>query len=204
MKLHHFPLSGHAHRAALFLSLASVEHEIVPVDLPAGAHKQPEFLAMNAFGEVPVLDDDGVIISDSIAILIYVARKIGPSHWLPTDPVVEAEVQRWLAVAAGKIAYGACAARMVTVFDAPFRPEEVITRAHETLAVIEQVLGARHWIAGTDQPTVADVALYSYIARAPEGNVDLTGYPCVLSWLRRIEQLSGFIPFARTRTGLEA
>jgi hypothetical protein len=64
MKLYHFPLSGHAHRAALFLSLAGVDHEIVPVDLAAGAHKQPEFLALNAFGEVPVLDDNGIIIAD--------------------------------------------------------------------------------------------------------------------------------------------
>lgn len=204
MKLYHFPLSGHAHRAALFLSLAGVKHEIVPVDLAAGAHKQPEFLALNAFGEVPVLDDDGTVIADSLAILVYVARKIGSSHWLPADPATEAEVQRWLSVAAGKIAYGACAARLVTVFDAPFRPDEVIARAHATLTVIEQVLGTRRWIAGTDQPTIADVALYSYIERAPEGNVDITGYPRILGWLRRIEQLPGFIPFARTPAGLEA
>ncbi|MDH7638299.1 glutathione S-transferase family protein [Sphingomonas oryzagri] len=204
MKLYHFPLSGHAHRAALFLSLAGVAHELVPVDLPAGAHKQPEFLALNPFGEVPVLDDEGTVIADSHAILVYVARKVGPSHWLPSDPATEAEVQRWLAVAAGKIAYGACAARLITVFDAPFRADEVIGRAHATLAVIEQVLIGRAWIAGTDRPTIADVALYSYIERAPEGNVDLSGYPRILAWLRQIEQLPGFIPFARTRAGLEA
>lgn len=204
MKLYHFPLSGHAHRAALFLSLAEVDHELIHVDLAAGVHRQPEFLAINPFGEVPVLDDDGTIIADSHAILVYVARKIGPSHWLPTDPVAEAEVQRWLAVAAGKIAYGACAARLITVFDAPFRAEEVIGRAHATLAVIEQVLEDRRWIAGTDRPTIADVALYSYIDRAPEGNVDISGYGRILDWLRRIEQLPGFIPFARTPAGLEA
>lgn len=204
MKLYHFPLSGHAHRAALFLSLAGVDHEIVPVDLAAGAHRQPEFLALNAFGEVPVLDDNGIIIADSLAILVYVARKVGPSHWLPVDPVEEAEVQRWLSVAAGKIAYGACAARLVTVFDAPFRLEEVIERAHATLSVIEKVLADRRWIAGTTLPTIADVALYSYIERAPEGNVDLSGYPRILAWLRQIEQLPGFVPFARTPAGLEA
>jgi glutathione S-transferase len=204
MKLYHFPLSGHAHRAALFLSLAGVDHELVHVDLAAGAHKQPEFLALNAFGEVPVLDDDGTIVADSLAILVYVARKIGPSHWLPADPAEEAEVQRWLSVAAGKIAYGACAARLVTVFDAPFDAGEVIARAHATLTVIERVLAERRWIAGTEEPTIADVALYSYIERAPEGNVDLAPYPRILAWLRRIEQLRGFIPFARTRAGLEA
>lgn len=204
MKLYHYELSGHAHRAALFLSLAGVEHELIEVDLAAGAHKQPEFLALNAFGEVPVLDDDGIIIADSLAILVYVAKKIGPSHWLPTDPVDEAQVQRWLSVAAGKIAYGACAARLITVFGAPFRADEVIERAHATLAVMERTLEGQHWIAGTAEPSIADIALYSYIERAPEGNVDLSGYPRTQAWLRQIEGLPGFIPFTRTRAGLEA
>jgi len=204
MKLYHYPLSGHAHRAALFLSLTGLPHELIEVDLAAGAHKRPEFLALNAFGEVPVLDDDGTIIADSLAILVYVARKVGPSHWLPTEPVAEAQVQRWLSVAAGKIAYGACAARLITVFDAPFDAKEVIGRAHATLAVIDQTLGDNRWIAGTDDASIADVALYSYVERAPEGNVDLSGYARTLGWIRQIEQLPGFIPFTRTPAGLDA
>ena len=204
MKLYHFPLSGHAHRAALFLSLANVPCDLIEVDLAAGAQKHPDFLALNAFGEVPVLEDDGTVIADSLAILVYIARRVGPSHWLPTDPATEAEVQRWLSVAAGKIAYGACAARLITVFGAAFDAEEVINRAHATLAVIEQTLAVRRWIAGTDLPTIADVALYSYIRGAPEGNVDLSGYPHVLAWLERIEQLPGFLPFPQTRAGLLA
>lgn len=204
MKLYHYALSGHAHRAALFLSLAGVDHELVEVDLAAGAHKQPEFLALNTFGEVPVLDDNDIVIADSLAILVYVARKIGPSHWLPTNPVDEARVQRWLSVAAGKIAYGVCAARLITVFGAPFRADEVIERAHATLAVMEKTLEDHHWIAETQKASIADVALYSYVERAPEGNVDLSGYPRVRAWLRQIEDLPGFIPFKRTRAGLEA
>ena len=204
MKLYHYALSGHAHRAALFLALTGVPHELIEVDLSAGEHKQPAFLAINAFGEVPVLDDAGVIIADSLAILVYIARKTGPSHWLPSDPAKEAQVQRWLSVAAGKIAYGACAARLIPVFGAPFNAAEFIGRAYTTLAVMEQTLKDRHWLASTEQPTIADVALYSYIARAPEGNVDLTSYPQVQAWLRQIEELPGFVPFQRTRAGLQA
>lgn len=204
MKLYHYALSGHAHRAALFLSLADIGHELIHVDLAAGAHREPWFLALNAFGEVPVLDDGGIVIADSLAILVYAARKVGPSHWLPTDPVEEANVQRWLSVAAGKIAYGACAARLVTVFGAPFDAVEVIERAHATLRVMEQTLEAHRWIAGTAMPSIADIALYSYVERAPEGNVDLAGYPRVRGWLRQIEALPGFVPFQRTRAGLEA
>lgn len=204
MKLYHYPLSGHAHRAALFLSVAGIAHELIEVDLAAGSHRQPEFLALNAFGEVPVLDDDGTIIADSLAILVYAARKAGPSHWLPTDPIIEAHIQRWLSVAAGKIAYGACAARLITVFGATFNADEVIGRAHATFVIMEQTLEDHRWIAGTEEPSIADIALYSYVERAPEGNVDLSGYPHIRAWLRQIEALPGFIPFQRTRAGLEA
>lgn len=204
MKLYYHPLSGHSHRAHLFLSLAGLAHELEVVDLAAGAHKRSEFLRLNAFGEIPVLDHDGTIIADSNAILVYAARLVGPSHWLPGDRVVEAEVQRWLSVAAGKLAYGACAARLVTVFGAPFDANEVIARAHATLEVVEQTLAQRQWIAGTDAPTIADVALYSYVARAPEGNVDIAGYAAAGAWLARIEALPGFVPFQRTPAGLAA
>lgn len=204
MKLYYSPLSGHAHRAHLFLSLVGLDHELVAVDMAGRQNRTPAYLAINPFGEIPALDHDGVVIADSNAILVYAARLVGPSHWLPTDLVGEAQVQRWLSVAAGKIAYGACAARLVTVFGASFDPAEVIARAHATLAVVEQTLAHHRWLAGTQEPTIADIALYSYIARAPEGNVDIAPYAATGRWLRAIEALPGFVPFASTRAGLAA
>lgn len=201
MKLYHHPLSGHAHRARLFLSLLGVEAELVEVNLTAGAHKEPEFLKLNPFGQVPVLDDGGTIINDSNAILVYLAKKQGATGWLPEDAQGAAAVQRWLSVAAGEIAYGPCAARLVTVFGAAFSPTEVIARAHVILGRIEKELDGRQWIAA-DRPTIADVALYSYIARAPEGNVDRSAYSNVTAWLRRVEALPGFVAFQRTDIGL--
>ncbi|SFL90001.1 glutathione S-transferase family protein [Methylorubrum salsuginis] len=203
MKLYHHPLSGHAHRARLFLSLLGVPHEAIEVDLKGGAHKRPEFLALNPFGQVPVLDDDGTVVSDSNAILVYVARKLGRTDWLPENAEGEAAVQRWLSVAAGELAYGPAAARLVTVFGANFRPEEVIGRAHTLLGRLEAHLTGREWLVG-ERPTVADVALYSYLARAPEGNVDLSSYVNVNAFLRRIEALPGFVPFVQTPAGLTA
>jgi glutathione S-transferase len=203
MKLYHHPLSGHAHRARLFVSLLGLPHELVEVDLAAGAHRTPEFLALNPFGQVPVLDDEGVIIADSNAILVYLAKKAGRTDWLPDDPEGAAAVQRWLSVAAGEVAYGPAAARLITVFGAAYHPEEVIARAHALLGKLERHLTGRSWLAG-DRPTVADVAIYSYVARAPEGNVDLSGYPAVNEFLRRIEGLPGFVPFAQTQSGLAA
>lgn len=203
MKLYDLPLSGHAHRARLFLSLVGVPFEVVPVDLPGGEHKSPAFLALNPFGQVPVLDDDGTVVPDSNAILVYVAKKLGRTDWLPEDPEGAARVQRWLSVAAGQIAFGPAAARLVTVFSAPFRAEEVIARAHAILTLVEAELGARDWLAA-GHPTVADVALYSYVAAAPEGNVDLAPYPAIRAWLARIEALPGFLPFPKSAAGLRA
>jgi glutathione S-transferase len=203
MKLYQHPLSGHAHRAHLFLSLIGAKFELVEVDLAKGAHKAPDFLKINPFGQVPVLDDDGVIINDSNAILVYVAKKFGKTDWLPEDAKGAAAVQRWLSVAAGQIAFGPAAARLITVFNAPYNPEEVINRAHAILGLIEAELAGKTWIAGTAHATIADVALYSYIARAPEGNVDLSKYPTVLGWLKRVEGLPGFTPFRITAVGLQ-
>lgn len=203
MKIHHHPLSGHAHRAVLFASLLGLEHELVEVDLQAGAHKKPEFLAISPFGQVPALEDDGVAIADSNAILVYLAKKAGRSDWLPEDALGAASVQRWLSVAAGELAYGPAAARLITVFGAGFNADEVISRAHALLGQLEQHLAGRDWLAA-DHPTIADVAIYSYIARAPEGNVELSAYPAVNRLLRRIEALPGFVPFAQTPAGLTA
>jgi glutathione S-transferase len=203
MKLYFHAISGHAHRAQLFLSLIGAPFELVIVDLAKGEHRSAEHLTRNRFGQIPVLEDDGQFISDSNAILVYAAKKFGKTEWLPEDPVGAARVQRWLSVAAGQIAYGPCAARLVNIVSADYRPEEVIARAHAILTLIEAELDGREWIAA-NRATVADVALYSYIERAPEGNVYLGPYVNVRSWLERIEALPGFVAFEQTPVGLEA
>lgn len=194
MKLYSFRLSGHAHRVRLFLSLLGVQYEEIEVNLAAGAHKRPEFLAINAFGQVPVLDDDGFVLPDANAILVYLAKKFGRSDWLPEDPTGAAMVQRWLSVAAGQLAHGPAQARLITIFKAPYRAEEVIPRAHAILRLIDGQLSKTAFMCGA-RPTIADIALYSYVARAPEGNVELTDYTSISRWLADIESLPGFVEF---------
>jgi len=202
IKLYNFPKSGHAHRVELMLSLLELPTELVFVDLAKGEHKQPEFLAINPFGQVPVIDDNGIVIADSNAILVYLAKAYGGERWLPADPVGAARVQRWLSVAAGPLAFGPAAARLVTVFGASFNTDEVIGRAHTLLKVIDAELAKGPFLVG-DQATIADIANYSYIAHAPEGNVSLEPYPNVRAWLARIEALPGFVPMPRTVIGLQ-
>lgn len=202
VRIHHFPKSGHAHRALVFAKLAGIAHEAVFVDLPAGAHKSPAFLAMNPNGQVPVLEDGDVVVSDSNAILVYLARQYAPD-WMPTDAVGEAAVQRWLTLAAGEIAFGSCAARLITVFGAPLDVDFAAATAAKAMQKLEQGLEGRDWLVG-DRPTIADVAAYSYTAHAPEGNISLDPYPNVRAWIARFEALDGFEPMPATAVGLVA
>jgi glutathione S-transferase len=201
MKLYHFSLSGHSHRAVLFASLLGADVDLVEVDLAKGRHKTPEFLELNSFGQVPVLDDEGTVVTDSNAILVYLAKKYGRTDWMPEDAAGSAAVQKWLSVAAGEIASGPARARLITVFGAKYDPQDVIRNAHSILKLIDAELDGRDWITGTG-PTIADIALYSYVAKAPEGNVDLSGYANVGAWLQRVESLPGFSGFASTKVGM--
>jgi len=127
IKLYRYPLSGHSHRVENFLSILGLDAEIITVDLGNGEHKTPGFLKKNIFGAVPVLEDGPVTLSDSNAILVYLASKYDSKRrWLPLGNEESAEVQRFLSIAAGEIAFGPAAARLVTVFGAELDNESAI------------------------------------------------------------------------------
>ncbi|MBL4893870.1 MAG: glutathione S-transferase [Emcibacter sp.] len=201
IKFYSFSLSGHSHRVELMLNLLGVEFEYVNVDLANGAQKKPEFLALNPFGTVPVIEDDGVVIPDSNAILTYLAKKYGGETWLSNDPAKAAAVQSWLTAAASKIASGPAAARLVTVFGASLDHEAAKATANALFDIMDKILSDRHFLTG-NAANIADVAGYSYIAHAPEGGVSLDPYPNIRAWLGRIEALEGFVAMPVTKAGL--
>jgi glutathione S-transferase len=193
IKLHRFALSGHCHRVEALLHLLKLPYEAIDVDLAKGANKSPQFLALNPFGQVPVLEDGEVVLADSNAILVYLEAKYAPGSWMPRDPLGAARVQRWFSNAAGLVAFGPAAARAVKVFGGDADCTPMVARAHRVLAVMEKELANSAWLAGRE-PTLADIANYSYIARAPEGGVSLDAYPQVRAWIARVEALPGFMP----------
>lgn len=198
IRFYRFALSGHSHRVELFLSLLGLPVEAVDVDLAGGANRTPEFLARSPFGQVPAIEDGEVTLADSNAILVYLASRYDDTgRWLPRDPVAAAEVQRWLSVAAGFLAYGPAAARMVTVFGAKLDQEGAKKVAARLYKVLEAHLADSRFLTGA-QPTIADIALYTYTAVAPEGGVSLAPYPNIQAWLDRVEALPGFVPIQRT------
>ncbi|HEY0844675.1 MAG TPA: glutathione S-transferase [Noviherbaspirillum sp.] len=193
IKLYRSVISGHAHRAELFLSLLGLPYVAIDLDLRAGQQRHPDFLKLNPFGQVPVIDDNGVVVADSNAILVYLATKYGDEHWLPRDAIGAAAVQRWLSVAAGDIAFGPATARLGKAFGIPVDMDAAERRAERLFSVMESELASRPWLCGPS-PTIADIAGYSYIARAPEGGIALEPYPSMRAWLVRIEELPRFLP----------
>lgn len=186
------PPSGHAHRVELLLLMLGLPYAYV--EAPAAVRNTAEFLRLNPLGQIPVLTDGELVLCDSAAIMVYLVKKYAPnSTWLPEDPLAAAQVQRWLAIAAGEVRYGPALARAITHFG--YRGDLNIAReiAHTLLRFMNEHLSERRFLA-LNQPTLADLACYSYIAHAPEGGVFLEDYPQVRAWLAAVEALPNFKP----------
>ena len=191
--LHGTRLSGHTHRVQLFLHLLDLPYDFA--DSPADVRRAPAFRELNPLGQVPVLQDAGVVLADSNAILVYLAKRYAAgTAWLPEDPVGAARVQRWLSQAAGEIMFGPASARVTARFYDTGVPAALSQAlAARVLGLMDGELAARDWLAGA-APTIADVACYSYIAHAPEGGIALEPYPRVQAWVGRVQALPGFVP----------
>ncbi len=191
LKLYNVPLSGNCHKVRLMLSLLGVEYEKVPVDMANGAHKKPDYLAINPLGKVPAVDDNGTIIWDSQAILVYLARKYGSTDWYPDDAEGQAEVQKWLALAANEMFNGPAVARAIIIFNRDGDHAGAKAAAEATLGVLEGWLQEHEWLA-CGRPTIADIAVYPYAAMAWEGHVNMDAYPALNAWIKRVEALPGY------------
>lgn len=191
-------LSGHCHRVELLLSMLQIRYQAIDVDIARGDLKRPEFLALNRFAQVPVIVDQGAVVADSTAILVYLAMRYGGADWLPADPLGAARVQRWLAAASGVISHSLRRVRLMTAEGARFVANDVVAESHAFLHVMEDELFGRLFLAA-DHATIADLACYSYVAHAPEGHVSLAVYPNVRSWLARVEALPRFVAMPMSR-----
>lgn len=191
LKLYDVPISGNCHKVRMMLSILGVAYEKIPVNLPEGEQKTPDYLAINPLGKVPAIDDDGVVLWDSQAILVYLATKYGSADWYPDDAVGRGEVQKWLALAANEMFNGTAIARALKIFNRPGDPAPHKVLAEATLAVINDWLKDREWLA-CGRPTIADIAVYPYAAMAWEGEIDMSAYPAMNAWIERVEALPGY------------
>ena len=193
MKFYNVGASGNAYKVRILLALLRVPHEVVLLDLAKREHKTPEFLHLNPRGEVPVIEDAGVVVWDSGACLVYLARKHGGEQWPPTAPAPMAEVMQWLSLAASEIQFGLQYARrgLMQKRWTAGTLEQNHAIARVALTAIEQRLEKNEWLA-LDRATIADVACFPYVESAPESGIPLDAYPNISAWLKRCMALPGW------------
>ena len=196
IKLYGHELSGNSYKIRLFLDLLGLDYEWVKVDVMTGEHKSPEYLAMNPFGQIPLLVDGYLQLADAQAILFYLAQQYGGEKWLPTDTISLARIIRWLSTTAGEVRQGPEHARLYHIFGATdINIERAYQKSEMILGQLEQVLGDQDWLE-LGRVTIADIAVFPYVALARDGKVDLDAYPNVLAWIERIKALPNFQPMA--------
>lgn len=194
MRLYDNPISGNCYKVRLLLALIAKEYERIPVDSLKGETQQAPFLAISPRGLIPVLEDEGEVIADSMAILTYLARRYAP-EWLPSTPLGLARVMEWLAIAADELQYGAASARRIHKLGVAGDLSTAQRLSIKGLALLESYLSSHPWLAD-EHPTIADIACYPYIALSPEGGISLEPYPAIQQWMARIQQLPGYQPMA--------
>ncbi|AKJ67736.1 hypothetical protein PATSB16_15370 [Pandoraea thiooxydans] len=193
MKLYDFELSGSCYKIRLLLNMLDLKCELKSVDFVNKEHKSDAYLALNPFGEIPILEDGDLRLRDAQAILIYLAKKYDASgQWFPDDAASMGRIAQWLSTGGGEI-MNAAGARLVKILDYPLDLDKLQAGAHRVFKIMNAHLADRPWLE-LGHPTIADIACFPYTAMAGEGGIDLTPYPHVLAWIERVKRLPGFIP----------
>ncbi len=185
-------ISGSCYKVRALLNILDVPYEKAPVDFVNKEHKTEKYLALNAFGELPIFDEDGLILRDAQAILVYLAKKYDPSgQWYPADPEAAGRIQQWLSTGGGEV-MNAAGARLVKVLNYPMDLDKLQSGAKRVFKIMDDHLATRQWLE-LEHPTIADIACFPYTALAGEGGISLDAYPNVQAWIARFKQLPGFI-----------
>ncbi len=197
--LYDWELSVNCYKQRLLMGILGVPYRIEPIDFfPGRQHKSEAFADINPLGHIPVIDDDGYVLRDATAILIYLATTYDPGRtWYPVDqPRLLGEVSSWLAFAEGTT-NTASAARLHDTLGYAFDIEAVRHGAHQLFRALDDHLWfherqARPWVASAHDPTIADVALFPDVMLSHQGGISLLDYPALRRWCDRVKRIPGF------------
>jgi glutathione S-transferase len=190
--LYGFAVSAPTYTTALMLSLCKHPFSYIHVNLREGAHKQPDYLVKNRYGQVPALRDGQMVIVQSAAILLHLSETL--EKFEAKLPIEKQRVREWLFWQWDKLALPVFRLRARNKGLRQFGDEVRImydTEAKAALSVLEQELTRSEWIVGK-KPTVADVGIYGVLRYASEAAIELGHYPHVVAWKKRFEELPGF------------
>ncbi|BEP56136.1 glutathione S-transferase [Variovorax sp. V118] len=203
VRLYDYPLSGNCFKVQQMLLWLGVDHASVPVDFhPGREHKSARFLEqVNPLGQLPVIDDEGFVLRDAQAILVYLASRYDDARqrWYPADPKLRGQVAMWLAMA-DEITRTASAARLHDALGYTHLDIEACRRgACAAFRVLDDHLAEQHaatglrWLVAAPEPTIADLACFPYVALAGEGGISLDEFPALRRWVWDFRHLPGFV-----------
>lgn len=200
IRLHDFELSGSCYKIRLLLNMLSVPYEKVSVDYVGQQHESADYLELNPFGELPILEDGSLRLRNAQAILTYIARKYDKfGTWYPTEADSAAKVHQWLATAGGDLMHVA-QARSVKLFHHSANLGDLLALSHRVLRVLDGHLENRKWLE-LGRPTIADVACFPHVALSTDAGVEIAGYKHVLEWVERFKTIPGFLSMPGIRWG---
>ncbi|MEM8749821.1 MAG: glutathione S-transferase [Pseudomonadota bacterium] len=193
--LHCFLQSGNAYKPALMLQLAGADWDAAFVDFMNGAHKSPEFRAINEMGEVPVLIDHtqgDAVITQSGVMLWHLADRF--DQFAARNAEEHREVLRWILFDNHKFTGSLSVFRFMHHFmkqgDSP-EAQFMKGRMIQAFKTVDRRLQSRDWIAA-DRATIADISLAGYCFWPDHYETDWNDYPGIKAWLERIENLPNY------------
>lgn len=194
-KLYDSRLSGNAWKLRVLMRELGVPFERVTLDLAAGEAKSEAFSAVSRFQRIPVLElDDGTHLIESGAIMLFLAEG---SPLLPGDPVKRAEATAWLFFEQADLVKPLALPRFFHLRGITDQMQAKIAELHEAgniaLGRLETWIAPRQWLAN-DAFSIADLAVFPYVALAHVGGYDMDRYPGIGAWLKRLEQRPGWEP----------
>lgn len=194
IRLHCFGESGNAYKAALTLELSGAEWEPVFVDFFNGATRSPEFRAINVMGEVPVMEDGDLILTQSGVIQDYVSSKTG--NLGGRSAAERRDVLRWMFFDNHKVSGVAGPLRFNTNFLAEDKRNAdvnafMLMRLMSALKVMETQLGDTPYLTG-DALTIADIACVGYLFYPEPFGFERADFPNINAWMARIEGTAGW------------
>jgi glutathione S-transferase len=188
--------SGNGYKVRLLLAQLGLRYDWTDLDIDAGKTRTPEFLKRNPNGRIPTLElDDGTNLAESDAILWYLAEG---TPFVPSDRLGRAQVLQWMFfeqyshepyVATPRYIVKHLPADHLRRAELPDR----LARGRAALAVMETHLESRQFFVG-NRYSIADIALYAYTHVAHEGGHDLSPYPHVNAWLKRVATQRRYVP----------
>ena len=204
LRLYDNHLSGNGYKVRLLLAHLGRTCERIEIDVLKGESRTPEFLVRNPNGCIPVLElDDGACISESNAILFYLAEG---SSFLPSSRLGRALVLQWMFFE--QYSHEPCIAvarhwmqhlEMTRAQRDQLPAKQEGSRA--ALAVMESHLRLSPWFVG-DEMSIADISLYAYTHVADEGGVNLANYPSVCSWLELVARQERHVSMSPAPVGI--